>query len=75
MVKSWLNNGEGLTVFFEHVEDIRKIIYTTNAIESLNKMVHTSLNKHNISLSDQAAFKVSLSSNSTGVQETVNSYP
>ena len=35
-VKSWKNNWEDLTVFFEFPLEIRKIIYTTNLIENLN---------------------------------------
>lgn len=35
-VKSWENNWENLTAFFEFPIEIRKIIYTTNLIENLN---------------------------------------
>lgn len=35
-IKSWENNWEDLTVFFEFPLEIRKIIYTTNLIENLN---------------------------------------
>jgi transposase-like protein len=35
-VKSWENNWENLTAFFEFPLEIRKIIYTTNLIENLN---------------------------------------
>jgi transposase-like protein len=35
-VKSWENNWENLTAFFDFPVDIRKIIYTTNLIENLN---------------------------------------
>jgi transposase-like protein len=35
-VKSWRDNWEDLTVFFEFPLEIRKIIYTTNLIENLN---------------------------------------
>ncbi len=35
-VKSWRDNWEDLTVFFEFPMEIRKIIYTTNLIENLN---------------------------------------
>lgn len=33
---SWRNNWERLSVFFDYPPQIRKVIYTTNAIESLN---------------------------------------
>lgn len=35
-IKSWRDNWEELTVFFEFPLEIRKIIYTTNLIENLN---------------------------------------
>lgn len=35
-VKSWRNNWEDLTVFFDFPVEIRQIIYTTNLIENLN---------------------------------------
>lgn len=35
-IKSWRENWEDLTVFFEFPVEIRKIIYTTNLIENLN---------------------------------------
>lgn len=35
-VKSWHDNWDELTVFFEFPIEIRKIIYTTNLIENLN---------------------------------------
>ncbi len=38
VVTSWRNNWEGLTVFFGYPKDIRKVIYTTNAIEPLKSL-------------------------------------
>ena len=35
-IKSWRDNWDELTVFFEFPLEIRKIIYTTNLIENLN---------------------------------------
>lgn len=35
-VKSWKNNWEELSVFFDFPVEIRRIIYTTNIIENLN---------------------------------------
>ena len=32
----WRRNWDGLTPFFAYPADIRKVIYTTNAVESLN---------------------------------------
>ncbi len=58
VVKSWHSNWEGLAVFFNYPKDIRKAIYTTNAIESLNSVIRTAVNKRKVFPSDQAAFKV-----------------
>lgn len=35
--KSWRAHRENLNMLFSYPPDIRKAIYTTNAIESLNK--------------------------------------
>ena len=35
-IRSWENNWDELTVFFDFPAEIRKIIYTTNLIENLN---------------------------------------
>ena len=48
VVKFWRNNWEGLTVFFNYSKDIRKAIYTTNAIESLNSVIRTAVNKRKV---------------------------
>lgn len=39
ILKSWDKNWAELTTFFEYPEEIRKIIYTTNAVESYHRMV------------------------------------
>jgi len=36
---SWYNNWKNLITIFECLADIRKNIYTTNAIESLNSVI------------------------------------
>jgi len=35
-IKSWEDNWDNLSTFFEFPTNVRKIIYTTNVIESLN---------------------------------------
>ena len=37
--EKWDKNWSELTVFFEYPQEIRKIIYTTNAVESYHRMV------------------------------------
>ncbi|WP_317854752.1 IS256 family transposase [Chakrabartyella piscis] len=39
ILKSWDRNWAELTVFFEYPAEIRKIIYTTNAVEAYHRMV------------------------------------
>lgn len=39
IIKSWDKNWSKLTTFFEYPQEIRKIIYTTNAIESYHRIV------------------------------------
>jgi len=56
-VKSWKDNWEDLTVFFEFPLEIRKIIYTTNLIENLNGKIRK-YTKNKLSFpSDQAVMK------------------
>ena len=39
ILKSWEKNWADLTTFFEYPEEMRRIIYTTNAVESYHRMV------------------------------------
>lgn len=39
ILKSWDKNWSALTVFFEYPHEIRRIIYTTNVVESYHRMV------------------------------------
>jgi transposase-like protein len=56
-IKSWRENWEDLTVFFEFPLEIRKIIYTTNTIENLNGKIRK-YTKNKLSFpSDQAVMK------------------
>jgi len=56
-VKSWRENWEELTVFFEFPLEIRKIIYTTNLIENLNGKIRK-YTKNKLSFpTDQAVMK------------------
>lgn len=56
-IKSWRDNWEELTVFFEFPLEIRKIIYTTNLIENLNGKIRK-YTKNKLSFpTDQAVMK------------------
>lgn len=37
VIKSWRNKWENLSVYFKYPADIRRVIYTTNAIESVHR--------------------------------------
>ena len=56
--KSWLDNWQNLNTLFRYPADIRKAIYTTNAIESVNSVIRKALNKRKVFPTDDAARKV-----------------
>jgi putative transposase len=56
--KSWKKNWPNLITFFDYPADIRKVIYTTNAIESLNSVIRKSVKTRKLFPSDDAAKKV-----------------
>lgn len=56
--KSWLNHWERVIPFFAFPHDIRKAIYTTNAIESMNMTLRKVLRNHRVFPTDESAMKV-----------------
>ena len=56
--KSWLANWSNLNTFFAYPMDIRKAIYTTNAIESLNSVIRHATKKRKIFPTDDSVKKV-----------------
>lgn len=56
-IQSWKRNWSELTVFFDYPVAIRKIIYTTNTIESFNSMIRRQTAKKTLFPSDDAVFK------------------
>ena len=56
--KSWRANWTGINTLFRYPADIRKAIYTTNAIESLNSVIRSALRKRKLFPTDDAARKV-----------------
>ncbi len=56
--KTWLNHWHNLNTLFRYPEDIRKAIYTTNAIESLNSVIRKAVKKRKLFPTDDAAKKV-----------------
>jgi putative transposase len=55
---SWKSNWENLNEIFNYPEDIRKAIYTTNAIESLNSSLRKVVKKRSAFPTDDAIYKV-----------------
>jgi len=55
--RSWLEKWEHISVFFAYPEEIRKIIYTTNSIESLNMTFRKVLKNKRFFPSEDAVFK------------------
>ena len=56
--KSWMAHWERIIPFFAFPADIRKAIYTTNAIESLNMTLRKVLRNHRSFPTDESAMKV-----------------
>jgi putative transposase len=56
--RSWNKHWQNISTLFSYPEEIRKIIYTTNAIESLNSVIRKAINNRKIFPSDRSALKV-----------------
>ncbi len=56
--KTWRSHWHNLNTLFRYPEDIRKAIYTTNAIESLNSVIRKAVKKRKRFPTDDAAKKV-----------------
>ena len=55
---SWTNNWHNLSAIYNYPPDIRKAIYTTNAIESLNSVVRKATRNRKVFPDDESAKKV-----------------
>lgn len=55
---SWRRHWVNLIAFFDYPDEIRKIIYTTNAIESLNSVIRKATERRKLFPSDRSAMKV-----------------
>ncbi|MBL1432846.1 MAG: IS256 family transposase [Gammaproteobacteria bacterium] len=56
--KSWRAHWQNLNTLFNYPADIRKAIYTTNAIESLNSVIRKAIKKRKLFPTDDSAKKV-----------------
>lgn len=55
--KSWKNRWENIIPLFDYPAEIRKAIYTTNAIESINMSIRKVIKNKRVFPSDEAALK------------------
>lgn len=56
--KSWQSNWDNLITIFDYPKEIRLIIYTTNAIESLNSVIRKAIKNRKIFPNDNSACKI-----------------
>ena len=56
--KSWRTHWPNIITLFDYPDEIRKVIYTTNAIESLNSQIRKAIKNRRIFPTDNSAMKV-----------------
>ena len=56
--RSWRAHWDNVNTLFRYPKDIRKAIYTTNAIESLNSVIRKAIKKRKLFPTDDSAKKV-----------------
>ena len=56
--RSWKSHWTNLNTIFKYPSDIRRAIYTTNAIESLNSVIRKAINKRKLFPTEESARKV-----------------
>ena len=54
----WERNWENIITIFTYPSEIRRVIYTTKVIESLNGVIRSRLNTRRILGSDESALKL-----------------
>ena len=58
IIRTWRAHWENLNTLFNYPDEIRKAIYTTNAIESLNSVIRKAIKKRKLFPTDESAQKV-----------------
>jgi putative transposase len=58
MMRSWFDNWERLSNYFKYPKDIRRIIYTTNIIESFHSQLRKVTKSKRVFSSDMSLFKL-----------------
>lgn len=57
-VDSWRRHWDGLTAFLKYPVELRRIVYTTNAIESLHSQMRKNIANRKVFPNDEAVFKI-----------------
>lgn len=57
-IRSWRTNWDSLTTFFKYPVELRRIVYTTNAIESLNAQMRKNIANRKVFPHDDALIKL-----------------
>ncbi len=57
-ISSWRNNWGRLTTFLRYPVELRKMVYTTNAIESLNAQMRKNTSNRKVFPNDEAVIKI-----------------
>lgn len=55
---SWQNNWAEITPFLQYPKDIRKVIYTTNAIEATNRQIRKIIKSKGVFPNDTSVYKI-----------------
>lgn len=58
MIRSWFNNWERLSNYFKYPKEIRRVIYTTNIIESFHSQLRKVTKSKRVFSSDMSLFKL-----------------
>ena len=58
IAEQWRHHRDHLIIMFNYPEDIRRVIYTTNAIESVNSVIRKATTRHKMFPNDEVALKV-----------------
>ena len=57
-IASWRANWLRLTMFYKYPVELRKMVYTTNAIESLNAQLRKNTSNRKVFPNDEAVIKI-----------------
>src|SRR5205085_1110932 len=57
-VTAWRTHWDSLTTFFKYPVELRRMIYTTNAIESLHSQMRKNISNRKVFLNDESLIKI-----------------